>query len=198
MLEYNFTQLDDDYVTVHSRYLITCDVNLVIDDIEKLAEKGQLNAMRFWYLVRTQGQNSKIDNIACQLKGENYNEMLVLQRYYRNDEEWYELLKAYNEAYDKVYYSTTHSESLVKQKDDAIKNLCKHKSFVYLLKARDVLKCENFSVNWFVQSRLLSVEYDFEESFGNAIKGSWTEVKECRRWLKKNKKLVIKKINGAI
>ena len=36
MLEYDFTQLDDDFITIHSKFLISNDWNLVIDDIEKI------------------------------------------------------------------------------------------------------------------------------------------------------------------
>ena len=41
MLEYKPNELDQDFVTCYSKYILAGDERIIIDDLEKLAEKGQ-------------------------------------------------------------------------------------------------------------------------------------------------------------
>lgn len=50
MLEYNFNELDDDFITLWSRYLLSYDATQIAADLEKLAELGQINAIQSYYL----------------------------------------------------------------------------------------------------------------------------------------------------
>ncbi len=102
MLEYNFNTLDNDFVTIWSRYIKTNDVTLIINDLEKLAELGQVNAVQNWYLFRKEGDNAKIDSIVqsyIQTQG-NYNELWAIGNYYSSDSEQMELLYSIIEEYE--------------------------------------------------------------------------------------------------
>ena len=65
MLEYNFNELDDDFITLWSRYLLSHDETQIAADLEKLAELGQINAIQSYYLflvnARKTETNSEID-----------------------------------------------------------------------------------------------------------------------------------------
>ena len=50
MLEYEFDNLDDQFVTIWSKYFLYQDESLIIKDLETLAEMGQINAVQSWYL----------------------------------------------------------------------------------------------------------------------------------------------------
>ena len=49
MLENNFNELDNDFVTLWSKYLVTGNLNLEV--LTKLAELGQVNAIQSYYLL---------------------------------------------------------------------------------------------------------------------------------------------------
>lgn len=74
MLEYDFNNLDNDFITVWSKFLLTQDKKLVVNEIEALAELGQINAVQSWYLVKQDKQNKYIDNIVKSYNGSNFNE----------------------------------------------------------------------------------------------------------------------------
>ena len=79
MIEYNFNELDNDFITCWCRYLLTGDCNLVMGDLEKLAELGQVNAIQEWYRFNEVGDNKKIDERAEKI-GHNYNGLFVKAR----------------------------------------------------------------------------------------------------------------------
>lgn len=58
------TNLDDDFITLWSNYIIYQDKDIVLPFIEILAENGQLNAIQSWYLLKNPEENNeKIDTI---------------------------------------------------------------------------------------------------------------------------------------
>ena len=64
MLEYNFDLLDNDFITLWSNYLLYNDANAIIKPLRILAEKGQINAVQSWYLLKKEDEHSeKIDKI---------------------------------------------------------------------------------------------------------------------------------------
>lgn len=79
MIEYNFTELDNDFITCWCRYLLTGDIGLVMDDLEKLAELGQVNAIQEWYRFNEMGDNKNIDELVKTI-GRNYSGLLVKAR----------------------------------------------------------------------------------------------------------------------
>ena len=85
MLEYGaLTKFDDDYITVISDYMLHQDKSRVIDNITKLAELGQFNAIQTYYILDGQ-KNCKIENHIqkiIQTKPRNFNECITLARYY--------------------------------------------------------------------------------------------------------------------
>lgn len=70
MLEVGFEELDNDFVTIWSRKILGYGLNSLYDDIRKLAELGQINAIQSYYLVKDEKTiNQKID---AYLKPVNY------------------------------------------------------------------------------------------------------------------------------
>lgn len=58
------TELDDDFITLWSNYIIYQDMDLVLPFLEILAENGQINAIQSWYLLKNpEAKNDKIDMI---------------------------------------------------------------------------------------------------------------------------------------
>ena len=64
MLEYKFNSLDDDFITLWSNYILYNDTTLIIKPLEKLAEKGQINAIQCWYLLKKPEQQNEALAIA--------------------------------------------------------------------------------------------------------------------------------------
>ena len=79
MIEYNFNELDNDFITCWCKYLLTGDIGLVMDDLEKLAELGQVNAIQEWYRFNEIGDNKNIDELAKTIC-RNYSGLLVKAR----------------------------------------------------------------------------------------------------------------------
>lgn len=79
MLEYKFNSLDDDFITLWSNYILYNDTTLIIKPLEKLAEKGQINAIQSWYLLKKpEQQNATIDAIVENFYGHSFNEALAI------------------------------------------------------------------------------------------------------------------------
>lgn len=87
MLEYDFNQLDDDFITIWSKYVLYHDTSSIIEPLRMLAEKGQINAVQSWYLIKKPEEKSDIiDNIVDSYRGESYNESLAIaHRIYDRD-----------------------------------------------------------------------------------------------------------------
>ena len=115
MLEYNFNSLDDDFITLWSQYLLYNDTAMIIKPLEELAEKGQINAIQSWYLLKKpEEQNATIDAIVDGYYGDSFNESLAIaHRLYSqnkqqiNDlkEKAVETSKRYAEAHKQCFYS---------------------------------------------------------------------------------------------
>ncbi len=110
MLEYNFNELDNDFITIWCRYISTQDISYIINDLEKLAELGQVNAVQSWYCFKKPGDNEAIDNIVKGYTGANFNELWAMGNFYRHDEEqksdYLHYLKGvndYEEVFDDFY-----------------------------------------------------------------------------------------------
>lgn len=79
MLEYDFNQLDDDFITLWSHYILWNDAEKIIKPLERLAEKGQINAIQSWYLLKRQrDKNETIDAIVDGFYGDSFNEELAI------------------------------------------------------------------------------------------------------------------------
>lgn len=79
VLEYNFTELDDDFITLWSNYLLYKDTSLIIEPLKEIAEKGQINAIQCWYLLKKADEESQIiDSIVDSYYGDSFNESLAI------------------------------------------------------------------------------------------------------------------------
>lgn len=79
MLEYGFNELDNDFVTLWSRWIVSGGDSLIFKDLTKLAELGQINAVQSWYLLaKDNDYNSVIDNFVSNLGNSGANELLAI------------------------------------------------------------------------------------------------------------------------
>lgn len=79
MLEYDFNQLDDDFITLWSNFILYHDTSAIIEPLQRLAEKGQVNAIQCWYLLKKpEQQNQIIDSIVDGYYGDAFNEALAI------------------------------------------------------------------------------------------------------------------------
>ena len=92
MIEKEVSQLDQDFITIWSYYVL-CGINnnhveqKVNIDITKLAEQGQINAIQSYYLFNQPGNNKVIDEQVLDLEYKlelNFNEKLALANYYES------------------------------------------------------------------------------------------------------------------
>ena len=98
MIEYNFGELDNDFITCWCKYLLTGDIKTVIKDIEKLAELGQINAIMEWYKFKGLGDNPTIDKHTEELS-DTYNDLFIKARIGSKDTEQ---IKEYNDLLNYV------------------------------------------------------------------------------------------------
>lgn len=81
MLEYEFSDLDNDFITLWSKYIVTKDLSLIVNDLQKLARLGQINAVQSWYLFKQKGDDKVIDSIVSGYTGGSYNELFAIGNY---------------------------------------------------------------------------------------------------------------------
>ena len=79
MLEYGFNELDNDFVTLWSKKIVSGEDTIIFKDLTKLAELGQINAMQSWYFLAKNGDdNAVIDNLVDNLGNGGANELLAI------------------------------------------------------------------------------------------------------------------------
>ena len=85
MLERNFSQLDDDFITLWSNYdlyynaMYHNDRIEIVKSFERLAEQGQINAIQMWYMLKSpEIKNEKINSIVDGYKGDEMNEAFAI------------------------------------------------------------------------------------------------------------------------
>lgn len=102
MLEKGYNSLDDDFVTVVSKYLLSGDFNQIKEEIRELARKGQVNAIQLWYENNNAGDDFYIDNLVVCLWSGAYDYCLAMARFYDKDEKIKkienEMLEVYNKS----------------------------------------------------------------------------------------------------
>lgn len=124
MLEYNFNSLDDDFITLWSNYLLYNDTSLIIKPLEELAEKGQINAIQCWYLLKkADQQNAVIDEIVDRFYGDSFNEALAIaNRIYANSrtelKEMKEKIAQYHNQGKKLALTELYNGRTIEEKDN--------------------------------------------------------------------------------
>lgn len=106
MLEYGFNELDNDFVTLWSKKIVSGEDSLIFRDLTKLAELGQINAIQSWYLLAKNGDdNFVIDNIVDNLGNGGANELLAVAHkdMFKNDR-WKQISEFY--ALNKIWDTT--------------------------------------------------------------------------------------------
>ena len=171
MIEYGqLTELDNDYITVISDFLLYEDIERVIDNITKLAELGQINALRTYYKL----DGKKNENIEKHIQKiiennpRNFNEHLALANYYERDSkevdevdlliQKYESLKPDLHTYGfrgMVY--TNHQ--VEKEIDKIFDEVCSFKSIEHKLAAIKILDGIPYT-----NERLLELEFELVQT----------------------------------
>ena len=124
MLEYNFNQLDDDFITIWSHFVLYNDTSAIIEPLQRLAEKGQVNAIQCWYLLKKpEQQNQIIDSIVDGYYGNSFNEALAIANriYARTKPELIELKKQiaeYHEKGKKLALTEMYKGITIEEKDN--------------------------------------------------------------------------------
>lgn len=101
MLEHDFNELDNDFITIYAKILLNGPDKQALEDLERLAELGQINAIQKWYEhTRFVRQNKAIDRLAREISGYGPEQMLVKSNYSMINnhrkldlDEWYELYR---------------------------------------------------------------------------------------------------------
>ena len=86
MLEYKVHELDNDFITCWCKYLLAGYNESTINELEKIAEKGQINAIQNWYLFKDKGDNKTIDLVLDSLSDISYNDILAKIRCHGTDD----------------------------------------------------------------------------------------------------------------
>lgn len=97
MLEFGLNALDNDFITLWSREIVSGETSVIFEDLTKLAELGQINAIQSWYLfAEKKDDNAVIDNNVKNLGRGGANELLAKANYdfYKNDR-WRQLCQWY-------------------------------------------------------------------------------------------------------
>ncbi len=116
MLEYGFNELDNDFVTLWSKKIVSGEDSLIFRDLTKLAELGQINAIQSWYLLAKNGDdNFVIDNIVDNLGNGGANELLAVAHkdMFKNDR-WEQMCK---------FYALKHTWDRTEEQDARMRNL---------------------------------------------------------------------------
>ena len=93
MLENDMQELNNDYVTLWSKYVLTNDYNSISKDIEALAEMGQIDAIEKFYLHNDE-ENPIVDYQVKTNKGNDYNVNFIKGIYKINK---------HSDSYEKLY-----------------------------------------------------------------------------------------------
>ena len=86
MLEHDFTELDNDFITLWSKYIVMGEQCAIYDELTKLAELGQINAVQSWYLFANPDVNNPVIDAHLQKYGKGPNELLAKAHYYYHKE----------------------------------------------------------------------------------------------------------------
>lgn len=144
MLEYNLNTLDNDFITLWSKYILTSDTSYIIKDLEKLAELGQINAVQSWYLFKEIGDNEKIDSIVKSYKLGNYNELFAIANYLSKTTE---VIQEYVKLYDNCeYWESKYREFSGYYDEEAIQQLqkCEKKVNLLIKKLRELPNIQKY------------------------------------------------------
>ena len=124
MLEYNFSALDDDFITLWSQYILYNDTSAIIKPLITLAECGQINAIQCWYLLKKpEEQNQTIDNLVDSFYGDSFNEALAIaHRIYANTKselkELKEQIAYWHNLGKQLYLKEAKKGNLIEEQDN--------------------------------------------------------------------------------
>jgi len=110
MIEHDFTQLDDDFITFWSRFLTANDQVDFHKELKYFARKGQINAVQNWYLYNPVGEDPSIDKIVENYKGKNFNEIYAAANYFFMREDLYKKFCDLSEEYTDLFELLNHDK----------------------------------------------------------------------------------------
>lgn len=80
-------KINRDFITIWSKFLLTNYYGAIKDDLEQLAQDGNVDAISAWYGFNGIGQNKQIDKNAQSLLATNYKTSRAIACYFRRSEE---------------------------------------------------------------------------------------------------------------
>lgn len=189
MLEYDFNELDNDFVTIWSKFLLTEDKAAIVNEIEALAELGQINAVQSWFLVRQGRPNKIIDEIVSNYNASNFNQLWAMatsrdmERVDREFEEAREWAEDYSEEY---FVSTEYALARYLQEN------CDY--FRYMKAAIDMAIKISIG-NIFTHERAAEMIYAYAGSLPISESGQYKRAKQALRIAKDVKKEIKKTLS---
>ena len=140
MIEKNVSQLDQDFITIWSYYILYLESGmdgLTERTITSLAEQGQINAIQSYYLFNEPFNNTVIDDHVLTLEnksGLHFNEKFAIHSYYESQEKSQTNKKQlYEEIESRMKANDCFDESF----DELLEEVKKYKSYKYLEAAYD-------------------------------------------------------------
>lgn len=161
MIEYGkLTDLEDDFITVWSDYILYQDKSRVWHQITKLAELGQVNAISCWYMLKNkEDKNPVIEEFVQPLlhdlsERHNYSEYVLLSHYYLSKEGGWTRLNSCAE--NMSFYKNRMNKSDTEKQYESWHNLCKSAEKELL----DLGFMDNGLKAMHVLSQMIGFEYD--------------------------------------
>ena len=161
MLEKEVSQLDQDFITMWSYYILYMESGidgLTNKALIELAEQGQINALQTYYLFYKPGDNGVIDTHIAVLEntsGLNFNEKFAISNYYESEEK----IKTNKQLlYDEIESRMKANDCFDESFDELLEEIKKYKSYRYYHAACDdaIYEC-NKTKNPLVGQRALEM-----------------------------------------
>ncbi|MDE6583518.1 MAG: hypothetical protein K2K31_02590, partial [Clostridia bacterium] len=151
MIEKDFTELDNDFITVWSKFILSSKKQLrsIKHDIERLAELGQVNAVQSYYLFLKQDDKSNeiIDKIVEGYPDTDFNYLQAKTNKLMKEENYEEYCKQfYNAERDALITGRPNKIKDIILNSRSFKLLCdtKKKCFEQYKQTNDPLILESF------------------------------------------------------
>ena len=185
MLEYGFNELDNDFVTLWSKKIVSGEDTLIFRDLTKLAELGQINAMQSWYLLAKRGDdNAVIDNNVDNLGNSGANELLAIAHkdFFKNNRfaqmcEFYALKKEWDRT---------------EAQDERMRELR------YILMSSDYVSKLEASTDMYYRNYANTLNWLMMERYYEMIAGRTEVLDEVQGFSMKISKRKLKKLRGAL
>ena len=142
MIEYNFTELDSDYITLRSQFILNHDYSQIRKQITKLAELGQINAIQTWVMMKEKEEtNPKIEKYVDEIYSKDVshlsmNELIVVmnKELFQGNENVREILNELFNSYNNWIDARNAIDYDKRKVEDAVRDFEEIKEKLYRTK----------------------------------------------------------------